>query len=71
MYIVKLDDLVNKYNSTDHSTIKMKPLDVKPSTYIESSKNITCQRPKSKKGDTVRRYKYKTLFAIGYVSDLV
>ena len=54
MYIVKLDDLVNKYNSTHHSTTKMKPLDVKPSTYIESSKNISCQSPKSKKGDTIR-----------------
>ena len=52
--LLKLDDLVNKYNSTDHITIKMKPLDLKPSTYIESSKNISCQRPKSKKGDTVR-----------------
>ena len=36
--IHKLDDIVNKYNNTYHSTIKMKPVDVKPSTYIESSK---------------------------------
>ena len=38
VYIDKLDDIVNKYNNTYHSTIKMKPVDVKPSTYIESSK---------------------------------
>ena len=38
VYIHKLDDIVNKYNNTYHSTIKMKPVDVKPSTYIESSK---------------------------------
>ena len=27
MHIDKLDDIVNKYNNTYHSTIKMKPLD--------------------------------------------
>ena len=32
VYIHKLDDIVNKYNNTDHSTIKIKPVDVKPST---------------------------------------
>ena len=34
MYIDKLDDIVNKYNNTYHSTIKMKLVDVKSSTYI-------------------------------------
>ena len=38
VYIGKLDDLVNKYNNTYRSTIKMKPADVKSSTYIGSSK---------------------------------
>ena len=38
VYIDKLDDLVNKYNNADHSTIKMKPVDVKSNSYIESSK---------------------------------
>ena len=33
VYIDKLDD-------TSHSTIKVKPADVKPNTYIESSKEI-------------------------------
>ena len=37
MYVDKLDDIVNKYNNTYHRTIKMKPVDVKPSTYIDSS----------------------------------
>ena len=32
MYIDKLDDLVNKYNNTNHSTIKMKYFDVRSST---------------------------------------
>ena len=38
VYIHKLDDIVSKYNNTYHSTNKMKPVYVKPSTYIESSK---------------------------------
>ena len=38
VYIHKLDDIVNKYNNTYHSTIKMKPVDVKPSTYTKSRK---------------------------------
>ena len=36
-YIDKLDDIINKYNNTYHSTIKMKPVDVKSNTYIDSS----------------------------------
>ena len=28
VYIDQLDDIVNKYNSTYHSTTKMKPIDV-------------------------------------------
>ena len=44
MYIDKLDDLVNKYNNTYHITIKMKPVDVKPS----SNKEINYQHPKFK-----------------------
>ena len=31
----KLDDITNEYNNTYHRTIKMKPVDVKPSIYIE------------------------------------
>ena len=38
VYIDKLDDIVNKYNNTYHSTIKMKPVDIKSNTYIDSSK---------------------------------
>ena len=37
LYFHKLDDIVNKYSNTYHSAIKMKPVDVKPSTYIDSS----------------------------------
>ena len=40
VYIDKLDDIVNKYNNTYHSTIKMKPVDVKSKIYIDPSKKI-------------------------------
>ena len=40
VYIDKLDDLVNKYNNTYHSTIKMKPVDVKSNTYITLVKKL-------------------------------
>ena len=67
VYIDNLDDIVNKYNNTYYSTIKIKPVDVKPSTYIESSKEINYQDPKFKIGDIVRISKYKNIFAKGYV----
>ena len=34
VYIDKLDDIVNKYNKTYHSTIKMKPADIKNQTHV-------------------------------------
>ena len=67
VYIDKLDDIVNKYNNTYQSTIKMKPADVKSSTYIDSSKEINNKDPKFKIGDTVKISKYKIIFAKGYV----
>ena len=37
VYIDKLDDIVDKYNNTYHTTIKMRPIDVKNNTYIKTS----------------------------------
>ena len=48
---------------TYHSTIKMKPVDVKSSAYIDSSKEITNKDPKFKIGDNVRISTYKNVFA--------
>ena len=48
VYIDKLDDLVNKYNNTSHSTIKRKLVNVKSITYIDSSKKITIKILNSK-----------------------
>ena len=35
VYSDKLGDIFHKYNHRYHSTIKMKPLDVKPNTYFD------------------------------------
>ena len=38
VYIGKLASIVNEYNNTYHITIKIKPVDVKSSTYIRQRK---------------------------------
>ena len=66
MYIDKLDDIVNEYNKTYLTTIKMKPIDVKDNTYINTDKEINNKDPKFKVGDRVKISKYKNIFAKGY-----
>ena len=66
MYIYKLDYIVNKYNNTKHSTIKIKPVDVKSNTYINSSKEVNNKDPKFNIDDIIRISKYKKFFAKGY-----
>ena len=39
VYIDKLDEIANKYSNTYHRTIKMKPVDVIWSMYIEFNKD--------------------------------
>ena len=58
VYIDKLDDIVDEYNNTYHTTIKMKPIDVKDNTYINASKEINKNNPKFKVGDHIRISKY-------------
>ena len=48
IYIGKFNDTADKYNNTYHSTIKMKSVDVTPSTYIDSSKEINDEVPNLK-----------------------
>ena len=67
VYINKLDDIVNEYNNSYHTIIKMKPIDVKDNTYINTSKKINYKDPKFKVGDRVRISKYKNIFAKGYM----
>ena len=75
IYYDVLDDVVNKYNNTKHSTIKMKPIDVKNNkrVYIHehNKKDI-----KFKVGDRVRISRYKNIslkdmLLIGVVKNLL
>ena len=67
VYIDKLDDIVDECNNTYHTTIKMKPIDVKYNTYINADKEINNKDPKFKVGDHVRMSKYKNIFIKGYM----
>ena len=60
MYIEKLDGIVNKYSNAYHSIIKMKPIDVKSSTYIDLGEKTNKEHPKFKVANRVRISKYKT-----------
>ena len=71
MCIDKLDDIVTKYNNTYHSTIKMKPVDVKSNTYINSRKEINDKDHKFKIADHVRISRYKNIFKKSLYSKLV
>ena len=67
VYIYKLDNIADESNNTYHTTIKMKPIDVKDNTYINADKEINNKDPKFKVGDRVRISKYKNIFAKGYM----
>ena len=72
VYIDKLDDIAKEYNNTYHRTIKMKPIDVKDNTYIDSielhsEKEVNNKDPKLKVSDYVRISKYRNIFAKGYM----
>ena len=41
-----LDDIVNKYKSTVHRTIKMKPIDVTSDYYVENDEDSNEKDPK-------------------------
>ena len=67
VYYDVLDDVVNKYNNTKHSTIKMKPIDIRDNNnkrvYIDEHNE---KRSRFKVGDRVRISKFKNIFAKGY-----
>ena len=67
IYIDKWDDIVNRYNNTYHRTIKMKPADVNLSMYIDFNKENNKEGPTLKVDDNVRVWKYKNIFAKGFV----
>ena len=62
VYIDKLNDIVDKYNNTYHTTIKMKPINVKDNTYINTNKETNDKDPKFKVGHRVRMIKIQKHF---------
>ena len=66
VYYDVLDDVVNKYNNTKHSTIKMKPINVGDNNrrvYIDEHNE---KDSRFKVGERVRISKFKNIFAKGY-----
>ena len=66
LYHDVLDDIVNEYNNTKHSTIKIKPKDVEYNNkrvYIDEHNE---KDSRFKVGDRVRISKFKNIFAKGY-----
>ena len=66
VYYNVLDDIVNEYNNTKHSTIRMKPIDVgnnNKRVYIDEHNE---KRSSFKVGDRVTISKFKNIFAKGY-----
>ena len=54
---------MNEYNNTYHRTVKVKPVDVKGNTFINSNKEVNDKDPKFKVADHI--------FAEGYTSKMV
>ena len=69
IYSDTLDDFVDKYDNTYHTTIKMKPIDVKSGLYAEYSVDSTAKDAQFKLGNRERISKNKNLFAKGYASN--
>ena len=65
VYFDVLDNIVNKYNSTVHRSIKMKLIDVTSDSYAQCNEDSTEKDPKFKVDDHVRISKYKNIFAKG------
>ena len=71
VHVDKLNDIGSKYNNTYHSTINMKPVDVKPNTYIDSSKetNDKNQNPCSEEVSVIKKVRNTVSWAY-VISDL-
>ena len=65
-----LDHIVNKYNSTFHKVIKMKPIDVTSDYYAEYNEDSNKNEPKFKVIDRVRISKYKNVSTKGHTQKL-
>ena len=63
MFILMLDDILNRYNNTVYRSIKTKPIEVTSDSYTEYNKDSNKTDPKFKVGGHVRIPKYKNVFA--------
>ena len=63
LYIVRLDEIFDKYNKTFHTAVKMKPADVNVDTYIDYGVKHNKKDPLFKVGVHVRMSKYKNVLA--------
>ena len=69
VYANKLNDIINKYNNTNHITIKLMSVVVKSSTYDFNIENDDTE-PKLEVWVNLRISKYQKFFAKGYDSKL-
>ena len=71
VYFNVLDDIVDKYNNSFRSSVKMKPKDVNDDSFVEYNrisfnKETNKKSRKFKVSDNVSISKYKNIFAKGY-----
>ena len=62
----KLSDIVNDYNNVYLITTKMKPVDVKWSTYIDSGLGNNDEDANCKVGDQLIIWRYRNIFGERY-----
>ena len=60
MSIDKLNKIVNKHNNSYHNTIKIKPVDIRSSIYIDFNQNNNKEDSNFKVGGNVRISKCKS-----------
>ena len=67
VYFVVLDDIVDKYNTTYHRTIKLKPIDVGDDSFAEYNEESNEKDPKFKVGEfqSIRIFLLKDMLLIG------
>ena len=62
IYFNVLDDIVDEHSNSYHRTIKMKPINVTDSVFVEYSEESNKKDPKFEVGDHVRISTYKNVF---------
>ena len=70
MYINNFDNMGNEYNNTCHTTIKLKPVNVKLNTYINFAVENNGDDTKFEVGNRVRISRDKNTLAKCYVLSL-